>query len=523
MKNFWNNSYWGGYLSQPEKMDLFDDLWICKHQNRIDGLKKGKVLDLGCGIGQYTDFWMKNGFQVTSADLSDKALAALRERNPAADTVQLDMSQPLPFDDGAFDVVFANLSIHYFDAKTTMALSDEIHRILKPGGLFMGSVNSTFAYQYIKNEAKALEENFYWADDRFVRLFDRPQFDQFFGQFKTVSLEENHITRFKSPKCQWEFIFMKKRYGFGVDLGGTTVKIAWFEETGDMLSKWEIPTVTKNDGVQILPDIAASVLAFLEEQNVDPQQVIGIGIGVPGAVNDKGEVNKCINLGWDCILPIEQILSELTGLPVKAGNDANVAALGEAWKGGGQGCEDMVFATLGTGVGGGIVIGGKLLTGVHGAGGEIGHLVVNTKETERCNCGKFGCVEQYCSATGIVRLAKQRLMADDAPSALRGAENLTCKDVFDAGKNGDTLALQVLEQVYDYMGQFLANVCCAVDPQVVVLGGGVSKAGQCLLDGAKKYFDCYIFHASSAITFALATLGNDAGAYGAFKLVLDAV
>ena len=313
------------------------------------------------------------------------------------------------------------------------------------------------------------------------------------------------------------------RYGFGVDLGGTTVKIAWFDENGTMLSNWEIPTVTEKDGARILPDIAASVLKFLEAQNVARQQVIGIGIGVPGAVNDKGEVNKCINLGWDYIFNIEQELSQLTGLPVKAGNDANVAALGEAWKGGGQGCENMVLATLGTGVGGGIIVGGKLLAGVHGAGGEIGHLVVNTKETQRCNCGKYGCVEQYCSATGIVRLAKQQLDATDAPSALRGVENLTCKDVFDASKAGDTLALAVLEQVYDYMGQFLANVCCAVDPQVVVLGGGVSKAGQPLLEGAKRYFDRYIFHASSAITFALATLGNDAGAYGAFKLVLDAV
>jgi len=312
------------------------------------------------------------------------------------------------------------------------------------------------------------------------------------------------------------------RYGFGIDLGGTTVKIAWFDENGNMLDKWEIPTVTENDGAQILPDIAASVLTYLGKQNIDRQQVIGIGIGVPGAVNGKGEVNKCINLGWDYIFNIEQVLSQLTGFPVKAGNDANVAALGEAWKGG-VGCENMVMATLGTGVGGGIIVNGKLLAGVHGAGGEIGHLVVNTKETERCNCGKYGCVEQYCSATGIVRMAKQQLAAAESPSVLRGIENLTCKDVFAAGENGDALALAVLEQVYDYMGQFLANVCCTVDPQVVVLGGGVSKAGQILLDGAKKYFDRYIFHASSAITFALATLGNDAGAYGAFKLVLDTV
>jgi len=313
------------------------------------------------------------------------------------------------------------------------------------------------------------------------------------------------------------------RYGFGVDLGGTTVKIAWFDAYGNMLDKWEIPTVIENNGGQILPDIAASIRSFLDENVVDPSQVIGIGIGVPGAVNGNGEVNKCINLGWDYIFNIEQALSQLTGLPVKAGNDANVAALGEAWKGSGNGCENMVFATFGTGVGGGIVVNGKLLSGVHGAGGEIGHLVVNTKETQRCACGKYGCVEQYCSATGIVRLAKLRLGSDNSPSSLREVETLTCKDVFDAGKAGVALALEVLEQVYDYMGQFLANVCCAVDPQIVVLGGGVSKAGKPLLEGAKKYFDRYIFHASSAITFALATLGNDAGTYGAFKLVLDQV
>ena len=511
-------------MSRTDEMDIFEDLWIGKHQDMINKLEKGSVLDLGCGIGQYTDFWMRNGFEVTSADLSYKALGALKERTPSANTVQLDMSKPLPFEDGVFDVVFANLSIHYFDEKTTHALSDEIYRVLKPNGLFIGSVNSTAALQYVKDIAQVLADNYYFIEEQYIRLFDRPQFDQFFSRFETVSLEHCQVVRFKRPKNQWEFILRKGcRCGFGVDLGGTTVKIACFDENGNMQSKWEIPTVTENGGSQILPDIAASILAYLNGNKIDRAQVIGIGIGVPGAVNGKGEVNKCINLGWDFIFNIEQELSERTGLPVKAGNDANVAALGEAWKGGGNGCENMVFATFGTGVGGGIIVGGKLLAGVHGAGGEIGHLVVNTRETARCACGKFGCAEQYCSATGIVRLAKMRLAADNAPSVLRGVENLTCKDVFDAGKAGDALAMEILEQVYDYMGQFLANVCCAVDPQVVVLGGGVSKAGQMLVDGAKKYFDRYIFHASSSITFALATLGNDAGAYGAFKLVLDGV
>lgn len=310
------------------------------------------------------------------------------------------------------------------------------------------------------------------------------------------------------------------QYGFGVDLGGTTVKLAFFDREGTILSKWEIPTVTADSGKQILPDIAAAVEGYLKENGISKEQVIGIGIGVPGPVSDKGVVNRCINLGWG-VFNIHEELSALTGLPVKAGNDANVAALGEAWKGGGNGCENMIMATLGTGVGGGIIIDGKPISGVHGAGGEIGHLVLNKDETEPCGCGKYGCVEQYCSATGVVRVAKRYLQAQDTPSSLRTLENMTCKDVFDAGKAGDAAALEILEQVYDLMGQFLANVCCVADPEVVVLGGGVSKAGQVLLDGAKRYFDKYIFHASKGIRFALASLGNDAGAYGAFKLVLD--
>ena len=310
------------------------------------------------------------------------------------------------------------------------------------------------------------------------------------------------------------------RFGFGVDLGGTTVKIAWFEETGTMLDKWEIPTVTENGGKQILPDIATSLLTHLNEKNIPKKDVLGIGIGVPGPVRPDGTVNKCINLGWG-VFNIEEELEALTGFPVKAGNDATVAALGECWKGGGAGFENKVFATLGTGVGGGIVVGGKVIHGIHGAGGEIGHLVLNPRETEFCNCGKRGCVEQYCSATGIVRLAKKYLEETKRPSSLSELPEITCKDVFDAAKNGDAAAKEILEQVYDYMGQFLANVCNVVDPEAVVLGGGVSKAGQPLLEGTENAFKKYVFHAVSPVKFSLATLGNDAGAYGAFKLILD--
>ena len=311
------------------------------------------------------------------------------------------------------------------------------------------------------------------------------------------------------------------KYGFGIDLGGTTVKIAYFDEIGNMLDKWEIPTITADGGKQILPDIAASIRGYLDAKNIADTDILGLGIGVPGPVNSKGIVNKCVNLGWGTV-NIAQELGALTGFPVKAGNDANVAALGEFWKGGGEGCENMVFVTLGTGVGGGIVIDGNLLHGAHGAGAEIGHMVLEPDEVLTCGCGKHGCVEQFCSATGIVMLAKRHMAASELPSALREIENLTCKDVFDAGKAGDALANEVLADVYDKMGRFLGSLCSAVDPEVVVLGGGVSKAGDVLLKGIEPTFHKYVFHAAGEVRFALASLGNDAGAYGAFKLALDA-
>lgn len=310
------------------------------------------------------------------------------------------------------------------------------------------------------------------------------------------------------------------KFGFGIDLGGTTVKIAYFDELGTMLDKWEIPTVTADGGKQILPDIAASVKAYIADKGIAASDILGLGIGVPGPVNGAGLVNKCVNLGWG-VFNISEELSALTGFPVKAGNDANVAALGEFWKGGGQGCDNMIFVTLGTGVGGGIVINGQLLHGSHGAGAEIGHMVLNKHETAKCGCGKQGCVEQYCSATGIVRMAKDRLSTPVISSVLQEGE-LTAKAIFDAGKAGDKLALEVLDTYFDCMGEFLGTLCSVIDTQKIVLGGGVSKAGSMLLTGIIPYFYKYVFHGASDVAFSLASLGNDAGAYGAFKLALDA-
>ena len=307
------------------------------------------------------------------------------------------------------------------------------------------------------------------------------------------------------------------RYGFGIDLGGTTVKLAFFEESGACLHKWEIPTVKDGNGEQILPDIAAAILAHLEKKQISKESVLGIGIGVPGAVDGDGIVFSCINLGWGR-KDVPKELGTLTGLPVACGNDATMAALGECWQG--AGAEDMVFVTLGTGVGGGIVTGGKIIAGVHGAGGEIGHIPLNPEETIPCNCGNYGCAEQYLSATGIVRLAKETLALPHEASLLDSGD-LSAKAVFDAARENDPVAHCVLNRYFDMMGRFLAILCCVADPEVIVLGGGVSKAGQMLIDGALEPMKKYVFAPCRTTRLAIATLGNDAGIYGTFKLALQ--
>ncbi len=311
------------------------------------------------------------------------------------------------------------------------------------------------------------------------------------------------------------------KFGFGIDLGGTTVKLAFFAESGKLLDKWEIPTVTEDAGSHILPDIAASIASYITKEGISKESLLGIGLGVPGPVNRQGMVNRCVNLGWG-VFNVEQALSQLTGLPVKAGNDANVAALGECWKGSGQGYEDMVMVTLGTGVGGGILLGGKILCGAGGSAGEIGNMILNRHEPQQHTSGQFGCVEQYCSATGVVRLAQRHLAHTDAPSCLRAISPLTCKDVFDAGAQEDAVALEILGQFYALLGEFLANVCTILDPEAVILGGGVSKAGEVLIHGMHPHFLRHVFHASKNVHFKIAELGNDAGVYGAFRLALQA-
>ncbi len=313
-------------------------------------------------------------------------------------------------------------------------------------------------------------------------------------------------------------IYMRK-VCFGFDIGGTAVKVGLFDTEGNLLNKWDFQTKKTGDGKDILKDAANYVLEKMRELNLSKDEILGIGVGIPGPVQDNGEVLELANLGMGHF-NIEELMSELTGLKVKAGNDANVAALGEFWMGGGKGYHNMVLVTLGTGVGGGIILRGTVLAGSKGAAGELGHIHVNEKETVTCGCGKRGCLEQYASATGIVRLAKDILNESTEASSMREYTDLSAKVVYDCAKSEDKLALAVVEKSCYYLGLALAHTAQVIDPQVFVIGGGVSKAGEIITDTTKKYYNMHVMDALKNKEFKLATLGNDAGIYGAAKLIL---
>ena len=308
------------------------------------------------------------------------------------------------------------------------------------------------------------------------------------------------------------------KYCFGIDVGGTTVKCGLFEENGSLIDKWEIPTRTENGGENVLPDIAATVMSKMTVKKIAKEDVIGVGVGIPGPVM-RGVVPVAVNLHWG-EKNVEYELGNLLDMKVRAGNDANVAALGEQWKGGGEGMDSIIMVTLGTGVGGGIIVDGKIVEGAHGAGGEIGHIHVEDNITDPCGCGNCGCLEQVASATGIVRLAKEELAKNPVlPSALRDTE-VTSKAVFDAYKDGDAMASTIVNRFAKYLGTGIATIAAVTDPEVIVIGGGVSKAGECLTDIVGNYFRARAFSACRHTMIVLAKLGNDAGIYGAARLVL---
>ncbi len=309
------------------------------------------------------------------------------------------------------------------------------------------------------------------------------------------------------------------KYLYGIDVGGTTVKLGLFSEEGTLIEKWEIATRTEENGKYILEDIAEAVKENIAKHEITKGNLLGAGVGVPGAVLEFTKVNECVNLGWGSVNVGEELSARLD-CPVKVSNDANVAALGELWMGAAADYKDAVMVTLGTGVGGGIIVNGKIIDGSRGYGGEIGHMTVDPFDDRVCNCGKTGCLELYASATGIVYETEKALKETNQDSGLRNLENITAKDIFDCAKEGDAFAMKQVDGLGKKLALAFGNIALMVDPEVFVIGGGVSKAGQILLDAIEKHYAAYTFGKAEDGKFVLATLGNDAGIYGAASLVL---
>ncbi len=319
-------------------------------------------------------------------------------------------------------------------------------------------------------------------------------------------------------------ILLSKQWIVGVDLGGTTTKLAFITMDGEIVHKWEIPTDNTDEGKNITTNISIAIDEKLKEHGQTKDHLLGIGMGAPGPVNyEEGILLNVVNLGWPNNYPLKNSLETATSLPAAIENDANCAALGEMWMGAGNGAKDLVCVTLGTGVGGGVIAGGKVVQGINGAAGEIGHITAIPFDGAQCNCGKTGCLETVASATGIVRLARTELakgIQSELTSKMVENNTITAKDVFDAARNNDRLAQTVLNEVSFHLGFALASIANTLNPEKIVLGGGVSKAGDILLNPVISNFEKFAFSAVRDSTkLALATLGNDAGVLGAAWLI----
>ncbi|MBQ6509046.1 MAG: ROK family protein [Flexilinea sp.] len=309
-------------------------------------------------------------------------------------------------------------------------------------------------------------------------------------------------------------------YAVGVDMGGTAVKTGLFTEEGTLLDKAEMPTNSRLGKDIVFDNIAASVRGLLTKNRIRLSECC-FGLGFPAAVDRSGHVEAAVDLHLFDLYPADELSRRLDGMPVAVENDANAAALGEMWQGGGKGCGSLILITLGTGIGSGIVIDKKILRGVHGIAGEIGHIQVDPDEPERCNCGGKGCLDQIASATGIVRHARRFLEKDPGESVLRGKDPLTTKDVADAARAGDRIALESLTYCMSFLGKMIADVSYVIDPELVIIGGGVSKAGDFLLDLIYDQYKRWPKLKNSLVRFSLAKLFGEAGMYGAAYLALE--
>lgn len=307
----------------------------------------------------------------------------------------------------------------------------------------------------------------------------------------------------------------------GIDLGGTAIKAGLCDASGTLLRSAEGPTGAENGAQAVIDNIVAIVRKLVQDAGYEWDQVAGIGAGIPGFMNIReGVVLLSPNLRWNDV-PVKRLLEERLGKPVRINNDANVAALGEVWSGAGAGRKNVVCFTLGTGVGGGIIINGKIYEGAAGMAGELGHIqIVPDLEAVQCGCGQTGCLETVSSATGIVRMANDAVERGDRTS-LALLETITAKDVFDAAKSGDEAALRIVQRAAYYLGRAMAALAVILNPERFIIGGGVSKAGDILFNVVRENFEKYTPAASrQGVDIVPAQLGNDAGVVGAAGLGL---
>ena len=307
-------------------------------------------------------------------------------------------------------------------------------------------------------------------------------------------------------------------YYIGIDLGGTNIAVGLVNEEGRIIAKTETPTLASRPYQELIKDMAACAKKVMEEAKITEDELRSIGVGIPGVADKDGMVIFCTNLGWRNV-PLRAELQQYINKPVYMDNDATVAGWAEYQAGVSRGTDSSVFMTLGTGLGGGIVMNGKIWAGAHGAGSELGHLVIEVDGVP-CTCGKRGCAERYCSATAIIRMAREACA--DAPNCLimRAVEGdmdkINAKVVFDAAKEGDSVAMQVFNRFVKYLTIAINNVISFIDPDMIILGGGVSRAGDFLLDAVKAALPEYLFYPTlKQPELRIASLGNDAGIIGA--------
>ncbi len=312
-------------------------------------------------------------------------------------------------------------------------------------------------------------------------------------------------------------------YCVGVDIGGMSIKAGIVDNQGRIIKKDRVPTDVEGGADKIIADIGDMLLRLADPKDRD---FVGIGIGCPGAINSAtGTIDRAYNLKWTNV-PLAEKLSRYINRPIRVSNDANVAALGETMFGVGRMYSNTVMLTLGTGVGGGIIIDDKLYEGNESKGGELGHTVICV-DGEQCTCGRRGCLEAYCSATALIRDTKAAMQADKSSAMWEYAEgsldNVSGKTAFECSKTGDKSAIKVVDKYIKYLGEGMLNFANIFRPQAIILGGGVCAQGSYLINKLKDY--CaerdYGFAGMPRFDILVAQLGNDAGIIGAAALIFS--